>query len=60
LRSEIRSRSNSAIAASVWKVGFPAGLVGVDTLVKHAQVHAALGQLSDQVDEVGDGAAEPL
>jgi hypothetical protein len=59
VRSRIRSRSNSASAANTWKTSLPPG-GGVDRLLQTAEPHAAVGQAGDGVDQVAQGAAEPV
>jgi short chain dehydrogenase len=58
VRSRMRSRSNSARAAKTWNTSLPAGGGGVDGFLEAAEPDAALGELSDGVDQMPQRAAE--
>jgi hypothetical protein len=56
----MRSRSNSARTAKMWKTSLPPGGGGVDGLQEAAEPDAAVGQAGDGVDQVSEGAAEAV
>ena len=60
VRSRMRSRSNSARAAKTWKTSLPPGGGGVDGLLEAPEPDAALGEAGDGVDQMPQGAAEPV
>ena len=60
VRSRIRSRSNSARAAKTWKTSLPPGGGSVDRLLETPEPNPALGEPSDGVDQVAQGATEAV
>lgn len=60
VRSDIRACSNSAMAPRICKKHPPDRGEGVDALIRHHEVHPVLLQLLRQLDQVPQGAAEPV
>jgi hypothetical protein len=59
VRSRTRSRSNSARAANTWKTSLPPGVV-VSIASCRERNPTLVGELGDGVDQVAEGAAEPV
>jgi hypothetical protein len=60
VRSRMRSRSNSARLGEDVEDELAAGGGGVDRLLEAAEPDAALSQAGDGVDQMSEGAAEPV
>jgi hypothetical protein len=56
----MRSRSNSARAANTWKTSLPTPGGGGDRFLEAAEPDPAVGRAGDGVDQVPQGAAEPI
>jgi hypothetical protein len=51
---------NSASAAKTWKTSRPPGGGGVEGLVQAPEADASAAQRADDLDQVGQGAGEPV
>jgi hypothetical protein len=60
VRSDISAYSNSAIAPMIWKNSRPDRDGGIDPLVEHDQVDVSLLQFAGELDQMLQGAAEPI